>query len=95
MYPRTLARIRKLVRDGEYLMTMHAVDEMDADDFTAFDVEHGILTASIVERQRDAASGQMKYVLTGRTRDGRGIGIVARLSPPGNVVIITVYEAEA
>ena len=51
VFARTLKRMRDLVRRGLYVMTTHADEEADADDFSIFDVESAILTGQIVERQ--------------------------------------------
>jgi len=34
-------------------MTLHAEEEMDDDNLSIFDVERGILTGRIIERQQD------------------------------------------
>jgi hypothetical protein len=39
MYDRILRRIQEHIRQGEYLLTDHARDEMDEDDFTLYDLE--------------------------------------------------------
>ena len=44
MYPRILRRMRAKVRQRQYLMTLHANEEMDNDSLTIFDLERGILT---------------------------------------------------
>ena len=82
------------VRKGAYVMTFHAEDEMNADNFTVFDVENGILTGLIVERQRDVDTGESKYVIEGQSLGYRGVGIIAKLSPTDKLVIITVYDTE-
>ena len=43
MYSRILKRMREAVRRRHYIVTLHAVEEMDDDDFSIFDVEHCIL----------------------------------------------------
>ncbi|MBI2841294.1 MAG: DUF4258 domain-containing protein [Acidobacteria bacterium] len=75
-------------------MTIHAEEEMNADGFTIFDVENGIFTGTIVERQRDIDTGEFKYVIEGESVEDRDIGVVAKLSPTRKLVIITVYEAK-
>ena len=55
------------------------------------DIEQGILTGKILERQRDRVSAESKYRIRGRTLDGEEVEIIAKLSPTGKVVIITVY----
>ena len=53
MPSRILAKIRARVRLGQYMMTLHAEEEMDEDGFSIFDVENVLLTGSIVGRQTD------------------------------------------
>jgi len=72
-------------------MTVHAEEEMTEDDFTIYDVERGILTGRILERQKDSTSDESKYRVRGRTITGDPIELLAKLSPTGKLVIITVY----
>lgn len=69
MFERTLQRLRAKVRTGEYVMTVHAEEEMDADELTVFDVESAVLSGSIVERQRDRQTREAKYLVRGRALD--------------------------
>ena len=55
LFPRILERMREFVRTGRYVMTIHALDAMEDDELTVFDVERCFLTGRIVERQRDRA----------------------------------------
>ncbi len=91
MFVRILRRMGDKIRTRQYVMTLHAEEEMDADELTIFDVERGILTGEITERQKDRETGEWKYVVVGQTVAGREIGVVTKLSPTGNLVIITVY----
>ena len=43
MFARILKRMREMVRRGEYVMTTHADEEADADEWSVFDVESAIL----------------------------------------------------
>ena len=83
---------RERVRTREYVMTVHAEEEMAADGYTVYDVERGILTGEIRERQRDRKTGEPKYLIRGRTVVEAPIEVVAKRSPTGRMVIITVYE---
>lgn len=65
---------------------------MVADGFTILDVERGVLTGEILERQSDRATGEWKYVLRGQTVSAQEIALVAKLGPTGKMVILTVYE---
>jgi hypothetical protein len=48
MFDRILKRMRQLVRARQYVMSLHADEEMDADGLTIFDVESVILTGKII-----------------------------------------------
>lgn len=91
MYPRILKRMRKAVRLRHYIVTLHAVEEMDDDGFSIFDVEHCILHGEIMERQKELKSAEWKYLVQGDTFKERGICVVAKMSIIGKLVIITVY----
>ncbi len=43
VYDRILKRMREKVRTRQYVMTLHAEEEIDNDGLTVFDVERGIL----------------------------------------------------
>jgi hypothetical protein len=72
-------------------MTLHAEEEMNEDGLTIYDVERSILTGEILKRQKDRVTAEWKYRLRGGTVDGGEIEVVAKLSPTGKLVIITVY----
>ncbi len=57
----------------------------------SIDVENGILTGEILERQKDKASAESKYRIRGETVMREGIEIIVKLGATGKVVIITVY----
>jgi hypothetical protein len=92
MFDRILKRMRQLVRARQYVMSLHAEEEMDADDLTIFDMESVILTGGIIERQKDQVSAEWKYLVSGQTILGDGAIVVAKLSPTGKLVFITVYR---
>lgn len=92
MYERILQQIREKIRTRQYVMTLHAEEEMDDDEFTIFDVERAILTGSIMERQADHTTSEWKYVLVGESIHGALVGVVIKLSPASKLVIITVYR---
>ena len=73
-------------------MTYHARKEMNEDGFTIYDVERGILTGEILERQRDRLTGEAKYRMRGESIAGIEVEILTKLSPTGKLVIITVYR---
>jgi hypothetical protein len=73
-------------------VTIHADDEMNADDLTVQDLERIVLTGEIVERQRDASTSEYKYKIRGRDLEGSAAEVIARISTTGKVVFITVYS---
>ncbi len=91
MYERILKQMREKVRTRQYVMTLHAEEEMDEDGLTIFDVERGILTGQIIERQKDHNTGDWKYLVQGQTVVGKQVAVVTKLSPTDKLVIITVY----
>jgi len=91
VYDRVAEQMRERVRTRQYIMTLHAEEEMDEDGLALGDVEHALLTGGIVERQRDRDTREWKYVVSGQSRAGDAIGVVGKLSPTGKLVIITVY----
>ena len=92
MFERVLRSFRSLVRDREYLLTLHALEEMGEDDVLDEDIENVVLTGQIVERQVDRATGERKYVPTGTDLAGEPVGVVLRMGSTGKVVVITVYR---
>ena len=92
MLPKVPNRIRELVRSKNYVMTVHAEEEMHEDELTIFDVESALLTGVIVERQKDSDSGDWKHLVRGRSLgNGPVVTVVCRFGPTGKLVIITVY----
>lgn len=91
MYDGILKRMQEKVRARQYVLTLHAEEEMNDDDLTIFDVESGILTGKIIKRQKDHATGEWKYLVKGRTLEGAQVVTVGKLSLTNKLVIITVY----
>jgi hypothetical protein len=85
--------MQEKIRTRQYVMTLHAEEEMNDDDLTIFDVERGILTGQIIERQQDHQTGEWKYLVQGRTVADSVVVVVGKLSPTEKLVIITVYLA--
>ena len=91
MFERILRQFRERVRSRQFVMTLHAVEEMEDDRLTVLDVEHAILTGKMVERQPDIETSEWKYVVKGLSLLDEEIVVVAKLSPTGKLVIITTY----
>lgn len=64
---------------------------MDEDSLSIYDVEHCILTGKILERQKDKVTAEWKYRIKGQSLTGVEVEVVAKMSPTGKLVIITVY----
>ena len=94
MFDHILQRMQEKVRSLDYVMTLHAEDEMEDDDLSILDVEHVILTGEIIERQQDQETGERKYLIAGNTLVDDPIIVVAKLALVGNLIIITVYRDE-
>ena len=92
MFDHILQRMREKVRALDYVMTIHAEEEMEDDDTSILDVEHVILTGEIIERQQDQETGEWKYLIAGSTLADDPIIVVAKLALTGTMVIITVYR---
>ena len=92
MFVRVLQWMRAKIRSRQYVMTVHAWDELDSDGLSVFDVENAILSGRIAERQTDQPWGDRKYVVRGRPLEGDdAVVVVAKLGPTGDLVILTVY----
>ena len=67
------------------------MDEMDEDVLSVFDVERAILTGEVMERQRDQATREWKYLVRGNAVDGRKIVVVGKLGLTDKLVVITAW----
>lgn len=92
MFTHVLRRMRQRIRTGDYVMSLHAEEEMVDDDLSIFDVERCVLVGTISERQTDHKTGEWKYVIQGPAIGGAPVTVVAKLSPTGKLVIVTVYR---
>ena len=85
-------RIREKIRQREYDMTIHAMEEMAEDDLDILDIEHAILNGQVARIERDNPRGT-KYVIEGFAVDEQTpVGIVGRFTTTDRYLIITVYE---
>lgn len=91
MFRRVLLQMQEKVRHRDYVMTFHARREMNDDQLTIYDIEQGILSGEIVERQKDRETGEWKYRINGETVSGNKIEVITKFSIIGKLVIITVY----
>ena len=91
MFTRILERFRNLVLHSCYVVTLHAYDEMAADDLSIWDVESSFLTGEILEKQKDYNTSELKYRIRGSSLGDVPMEVIAKLSLTGKLVIITVY----
>jgi len=92
-FDRIIKRIREKVRTREYIISLHADDEMDDDEIEVYDVEHALLTGNILMRQKDRETHEWKYLVHGQTLDQtRDIVVVVKFSPTGKLIWLTIYE---
>ena len=87
----SISDLRLRVRTRRYVVTHHAADELEDDGLTLFDLENIVLSGTIVRRPRDRKTQEIKYVVRGRTCDGRRAEAVAKGGLTGALVFITVY----
>jgi Domain of unknown function (DUF4258) len=86
-----LQEIRQKISLEQYIMTIHADEEMDDDNLSIGDIETCILTGEILERQRDRETGESKYRIRGINLDGNSMETIVKLGLTSKVIIITVY----
>ena len=92
MFDNTLHRMRNKIRAGDYVMTLHGDEEIDAEELSIFDVERCILTGKIIERQKDGQTGETKYRILGFMVGGELMEVIAKFGPTGRLFIITAYS---
>jgi len=92
VFERVLKRVREKICTRQFVMTLHADEEMNDDELTIYDIERAILTGKIVQRQRDAVTAESKYRIRGGTVGGDKIEVIVKESLTGKVVIMTVYR---
>lgn len=92
MFQRFLTLFRDKIRLRQYLVSIHADEEMKDDDLSIYDVENCILTGVISERQKSEISGEWKYVIRGHSFDGDVIFVVVKTKSLEKILIITVYR---
>jgi hypothetical protein len=93
MFDEILVRIREKITLLQYVMTLHAEEEMNDDNLTIYDIEQTILSGEILERQKDKVTAESKYRILGTTKDGIEVEVIAKIGLTGKLVIITVYLA--
>jgi len=75
----TITRIRECIRSLNYVVSIHAAEELDDDNITILDLENIILTGKIIERQRDPRTKEVKCVICGSTLSERHAETVVKI----------------
>ncbi|MFH0343895.1 MAG: DUF4258 domain-containing protein [Chromatiales bacterium] len=89
----TISQLRDLIRSLNYVVSIHAAEELDDDNLTILDLENIILTGEIIERQRDRQTREVKCVIRGFTLDDLEAETIVKVGPTGTLVVVTVYLA--
>ena len=87
----SISRIRDCIRSLNYVVSLHATEELDDDDLTILDLETIILTGQITKRQRDSKTREVKLVVRGHTIEGQAAETIVKFNQIGTLFIITVY----
>ncbi len=93
MFDNILLRMRDKIRAGDYVMTLHAEEEIDDEGLSVFDVERCLLTGKIIERQKDEETSETKYRILGLMISGELMEVMAKFGPTGRLFIITAYSS--
>lgn len=92
MHERVLHQMQERIRTRQYVMTIHAEEEMADDNLSIYDIERVVLTGKIIKRQKDKNTREWKYLVEGETVSADITVVVGKLSITGKFVIITVYR---
>ena len=87
----SISDFRALVRAKNYVVSIHAAEELEDDNLTIIDLESIVLTGQVVERQRDLKTEEGKYIVNGKTPNGREAETVVKIGFMGALIFITVY----
>ena len=89
---RVIERIKEKIRQGQYDLTAHAMEEMAEDNLDILDVEEAIFNGHVSRTEKKDQRGT-KYVVEGKAVDQTTrVGVVGRFTDTGRYLIITVYE---
>jgi hypothetical protein len=87
-----LTRIQSAVINGDYDVTVHAVEEMAEDGLDIFDVESAIAGGQVTRMETDDPRGA-RYTIVGTAVNGRThVAVIGRFKETGIFLVITVYS---
>jgi uncharacterized protein DUF4258 len=87
----SITRIRDLIRSLNYVVSLHAAEELEDENLSILDLESIVLTGRVVERQKDRKTREAKVVIRGDTLDGHQAETVVKVGVAGTLYVITVY----
>lgn len=90
---RMLPRMRQAIREQKYRISSHANEEMSEGALEAKDIEHIILTGSMMRKFTHDPRGT-RYEIGGRMEDGRYACVVCRFLRSDTLLIITAYAED-
>jgi hypothetical protein len=88
---RVIDKLRDLVREERYQISIHANQEMANDLLVAIDVENTVLTGTITKKFTKDPRG-VRYDVTGQACDGRSVTVICRIVAGNWLRIVTVFE---
>jgi hypothetical protein len=87
---RAIDKLRDLVREERYQISVHANEEMANDLLIAIDVENAILNGTITKTLTKDSRGT-RYEITGQACDGRSVSVICRIVGGEWLRIVTVF----
>jgi len=88
----TISRFRYLIRTLNNVAPTHATEELEDDKLSILDRETIILTGQIIERQRDAQTGEIKRVVAGVSLGASSAEAIVKIGFTGKLIVITAYR---
>ena len=85
-----IQKIRQMVIDRDYYISIHAEEEMLDDNLERADLENAILKGRIEKKMTQDVRGT-RYRIEGPAVDGRMTQVICRFQEKVNFLIITVY----
>lgn len=65
MFDEVGQRMRDRIKTRQYVMTIHAEEEMSDDNLRIYDIEQAIFTGEILKRQKNRVAAESKYRMIG------------------------------
>ena len=87
-----IGQIRKAIREGNYLVSDHAIEEVEADGLWLREIIDVLKSGELDSTYTDDPRGT-RYVVQGMV-DDEEVDVVCRFNRDGKLVIITVYKVD-